>query len=153
MSSVPTPPYGDATRVEALAGVDHDTALSLLDTACWIIDTYVWPGTIPEPVPMPVDTAATLLAVRLNYATPGGAQVVSESMGSYSYRVALSEAAHDLAARLPADLAAMLDPYAPRHGTTGSITTPAAGSESAMPVDWWQRDLEHPDPLLSTDTR
>jgi len=140
--STPTPPYGDAARVETLAGVDNATALMLLDTACWIIDSYVSPGTIPSPVPMRVDTAATLLAVRLNTAGTGP-QVVSESMGSYSYRLAVSAAADELAATFPADLAGMLAPWAPLGaGTTGTLNTGPPGG--AWPVDWWQRNYDDP---------
>ena len=141
--STPTPPYGDAARVSTLAGVDQATALALLDTACWIIDSYVWPGVIPtDPVPVPVDTVATLLAVRLNAAATGP-QVVAESMGSYSYRLAVSESAVELAGRLPAELAAMLGPWAP--GRSGAATLTTGPDGCPWPIDWWQRDLEEPD--------
>lgn len=145
--STPTPPYGDPSRVETLAGVDNATALALLDTACWIIDTYVSPDVIPTPVPMRVDSAATILAVRLHVAATDTG-LVSESMGSYSYRRNVSAAADELAGMFPADLADMLAPWAPARSGLGTYTTPVFGGLGSWPVDWWQRNYDDPDTWL-----
>lgn len=45
------------------------------------------------------------------------------------------------------DLAAALDPWAPRHQEAYTLNTAPAAGSSSWPIDWWQRDLDN---LLKT---
>lgn len=106
------------------------------------VTAFLWPNPVPDPVPLPVYAATMQLAVRAaGAAAPGGGQVVSESIGAYSYRLA-NPATLDELLLLPEDLQDELAPWAPAYRSTAySIPLHQAVVES-LPVDWWQRDLD-----------
>lgn len=92
-------------------------------------------------MPPPIHAVGLALAARFSGAalTKAGA-VTSETIGSYSYRLA-SPLTFDNVVLVLGDLAAELDPWSTRHQTTYTLdTSPAVAT--VWPADWWQRDLD-----------
>jgi hypothetical protein len=124
-----------------LFGLAEDEAERVSALVQLSIEAYCWPGVIPDPVPPPVHAAGLTLAARFSGAalTKAGA-VLSETLGSYSYRLA-SPLTFDQVMELAATVGDALAPWAPRHVTAYTIDT-YPSSWGDWPVDWWQRDLD-----------
>jgi hypothetical protein len=128
-------------ELEALLGLEADEAVRVSALVQLTITAYIWPNTVPDPVPPPMHAVGLALSARFAGAelTKAGS-IVGETVGSYSYRLA-SPLTFDNVVTVLGDLADALAPWAPRH--TGVYTLDVSPSElGAWPVDWWQRDLD-----------
>jgi hypothetical protein len=109
-----------------------------------IVETVLWPASVPDPVPPPITMAAFSIGCRLAVAGAGGEQaagerVISESLGAYSYRLA-NVATIDGAFALTDYERRLLGPWL----TTGKAYELDTGGAIAMPWWWFQYDLDRP---------
>lgn len=153
--SLPAPVI-DPEDVRALVpGLSLEDATLYASLATLALEAALWPGSIPAaPLPSPLDLAGLSIATRLasaGAASGSGATVVSESIGSYTYR---------LATPLPLDVAlAFTDAerklLAPWLGQTRVYDVSVSGATFGWPADWWQRDYDRleyaPQPDVSPD--
>ena len=142
MSSPPEQPaVVTPEELVELLGLDADDADRAAQLVQITIEAYLWPDTIPDPVPPPIHAVGLALAARFSGAalTKAGA-VTGETIGSYSYRLA-SPLTFDNVVLLLGDLAEALDPWSTRHQSTYTLDT-APPALAGWPADWWQRDLD-----------
>ena len=109
------------------------------------LNAALYPCELPaDPLPAPLELALAIVANRIYAASPeaGGAtgQVVSESIGAYSYRYAAPETL-DTAALVGGTVAKLIQPW---NCKPGVYDISVAGSRAGWPVDWWQQDLDNP---------
>jgi hypothetical protein len=133
---------GDDLQVydPALGQADADRLAGVATDA---VEAFLEPRPVPDPVPKRMRMVAIAFALRFNRATPNTAgAVVSESLGSYSYRLDRPMPL-DAALKLPDELASELLPWAPHRGKVYTVDVELdAGRPSWWPADWWQRDLD-----------
>lgn len=114
----------------------------ILESAELVLAAALWPCPVPdEPWPAPVDVAISIIASRLYVAGKAGEgqTLVSESIGSYTYRLAERLTAEG-AALVPAHVLELVEPWSCRKRVYDVSTWPTAGE---LPVDWWQRNLDN----------
>ena len=134
----------DPADVQAvLPGLTIEQATLAAQLATAAVQAVLWPNTIPDPPPPPVYAVLLAAAVRFGRALEQGAAlpVVSESIGSYSYRLATPATMDGAFGLTDAELAA-LDPWTARSGACTLDTWPRPAWP--WPTDWWQRNLETP---------
>jgi hypothetical protein len=114
----------------------------LLADATLVLAAVLWPCELPdEPYPPPIEVAIGVVASRL-YAygkTGEGQTVVSESLGSYSYRLSEAMTAEG-AALVPTSVLKLIEPWNCRKSV---YEISIAGGPLGWPVDWWQRNLDN----------
>lgn len=145
--ALPDPAIPPEDLQAVMPGLSLEDATRYCSLATLAVSAAIWPKVIPNPPNPPAPMYAALLSVATRFATVGeasgdsvsGMPVVSESIGSYSYRLqspptldsilALTDAERNLLAPWLAPSAYMLD-LAPN---------PWVG----WPIDWWQRDYDN----------
>jgi hypothetical protein len=136
------PPALDVCELERLfPGLDAAEAQRAVLLGTLAVAAALWPNELPAP-PLPVPVTAVLLSVsaRIMHAgTAGQAEVVSESLGAYSYRRETSGTESGLLWLNDAELEA-LEPW--RGGRKGAYELDVACSALGWPIDWWQRDYD-----------
>jgi hypothetical protein len=137
----------DPADVQALVpGLSTEDAERCAQLATLMLEAVLWPGPVPEqPLPAPMYQATLAAAARLASSTAAssssaGAPIVSESIGTYTYRLATPTPA-DAALTFTDDELELLEPWlGPAQQTAYSVSV--WGTPGARPVDWWQRDLD-----------
>jgi hypothetical protein len=144
LSSTPAqPPVVTPEELVELLGLDAEEAARVAQLVQITIEAYLWPATIPDPVPPPIHAVGLALSARFAGATLTKAgQVQSESVGSYSYRL-FSPLTFDNVVMLLGDLAGALDPWAPRHQEAYTLNTAPPIAPAGWPIGWWQADLDN----------
>ena len=138
--ALPPPALDSCDLVGLVPGLDPATAERAVALATLVVTAALYPNPIPSPIPAPV--AQVLLSVSLRVAgatTVGGGQVVSESIGGYSYRLA-SPPSLDAAFGLTD---AERDALAPWAGSSGVYELTTGLGALGWPIDWWQRDYDN----------
>lgn len=123
--------------------LDDASATRLAELADEAVVAYLEPSPVPDPVPRRVRMVAIAHAFRVNRATTKSGGIVSESLGSYSYRLDRAVPL-DSAIMLDDDLAKELAPWAPHRSKVYdvSVALDDVTRPSWWPADWWQRDLD-----------
>jgi hypothetical protein len=143
--TLPAPAIDPADVLAVMPSLTIEQATLAAQLATVAVGAVLWPEPIP-PTPTPEPVYAVLLssAVRFGTAIAQGTAlpVVSESIGSYSYRVA-QPATLPTAFGLTAGELEALEPWT-SHDTAYDVSTAGAlGSPLVVPVDWWQRNLDN----------
>lgn len=152
MSVTPTalpPPAIDPGDVQlVLPSLSPEQAALAAQLATAALQAALWPNPIPEPIPPPVYAVLLQVATRFGIAIEQGtaSPVVSESIGSYSYRLATPQGWGGAFGLSDDDLAAL----APWMGRAGVYDVSIVGGVSDWPPDWWQRNLEQGGDVLPT---
>lgn len=139
-TAIDTAPAIDPGHVIALVpGTSPEDAARCAALATLAVRAAIWPSELP-PAPMPAPLYAVTLAIAGRFASTGagGSPVVSESLGSYTWRRA-TPALADLVALSEGELDA-LRPWA---GMSGVYDVSIAGARGTWPYDWFQRDLDN----------
>ena len=114
----------------------------LVGLARLTLNAALWPCTLPaDPLPPPLELALAIVTNRIYVAGDGGGspQVVSESIGAYSYRLAAPDTV-DQAALVGGSVADLIRPWKCQPG----VYDLSLRGGSVWPSDWWQRDLDNP---------
>jgi hypothetical protein len=152
-------------ELERILEVGEERAELLVELATRVVASALYPNEIPDaPEPAPMRDVGLRVAIRLNRSTPDtSGAVISESIGSYTYRLAAALAL-DGALRLTDDEAKDLGPWLPVGGrrvydvsVTGhnrgrsSSSAEVAVPSTLGPAFEFERDLDHPDDELASD--
>src|SRR5262245_42147679 len=143
MRALPSPALDPCDVAALMPDVDSEDVERGVVLATLAVQAAIWPNELPPP-PLPAPLAAVLLSISARLATsptPGTPQVVSESLGSYSWRAANPPTLDAALALSDGELDA-LAPWMPaaKRGAYELTTLPAG---PVWPVDWWQRDLDN----------
>lgn len=114
----------------------------ILAEAKVVLAAVLYPCPVPpEPYPAPIDVALNIIGSRLYvFGKAGeGQALVSESLGSYTYRLADPLDAQ-AAALVPAAVYELVEPWACRKRVYDVGTYPTS---TPPPFDYWQRDLDN----------
>jgi hypothetical protein len=124
-----------------LPGLTTEQATLAAQLATVAVEAAIWPNTIPDPLPAPMYEVLLSASVRFGQAILQGSAlpVVSESLGSYSYRLAAPATLTGAFGLTSSELVA-LGPWISR-GTCYDVSV--SGGAVAWPVDWWQRDYDN----------
>lgn len=142
-----TADVGTITAGELLAldsNLTAERAAAVLELARRGVRAWVAPATDLGALPWPdrVELVVLRQALRLARATPDtSGAVVSESLGSYTYRLARPLSLDD-ALELGDDLKRELLPWAPHRAKAYSATIGLDTVGGDRPVDWWARDWD-----------
>ena len=124
-----------------LLGLTAEEAARASELVQITIEAYCWPTVVPEPIPPPMHAVGLALAARFSGASLSkSGSVVSETVGSFSYRLASPLTFDSVVMALGDELAQALSPWAPRHSKT--YTLDLAPGLGVWPADYWQRDLD-----------
>jgi len=140
--SLPAPAI-DACELERVMGVDAADAQRAVVLATLAVEAAIWPNELPDP-PLPAPLQAVLLTIATRIAgstVPGSSQVVSESIGAYSYRLAGPPSLDDALALSELERRA-LAPWMPA-GKRSAYQLDTSYPMPAFPIDWWQRDYDN----------
>jgi hypothetical protein len=134
-----------ADELEQLLGLTPEEADRCSQLVQIAVEAYLWPAAVPDPVPPPMHAVGLALAARFAGAqlTKAGA-ITSETLGSYSYRLA-SPLTFDNVMTLMGEFADALVPWAPTHQGAYELDVSGGWPPSWWPADWWQRNLERLD--------
>lgn len=129
-------------ELETLLGLEPAEAERVSQLVQITVEAYCYPTVFTDPVPPPVHAVGLALAGRFAGAqlTKAGA-ITSETLGSYSYRLASPLTLDQVLATLGPGLADTLMPWAPMHWTAYEVDL--RGGLAVWPADWWQRDLDN----------
>jgi hypothetical protein len=141
VSESATPPPGTEFLPDELP---PEQSAELVALARLVLNAALYPATLPaDPLPAPLELALAIVTRRLYNLAPGSStgQVVSESIGSYSYSLASPESL-DTAALIEGPVSGLIAPW---RGQTGvyEIDLKTSVSKLGWPIDWWQRDLDN----------
>jgi len=146
--SLPPPVLDPEDLLAILPSLTPEEAALYASLATLVLQSVIWPNSIPDPLPPPVQTAGLSIAVRLARAGEAAGNelgsVVSESIGAYTYRLA-SPATFDSALSLTDAERTLLRPWLGQ--TSAYDVRTALPTEYAWPPGWWQSDydvLEYP---------
>jgi hypothetical protein len=119
----------------------QETVDELTGLARLALNAALYPCTLPaDPLPAPLELALAIVTKRIYEASPAGGgaspQLVSESIGAYSYRLASPETL-DIAALVGGTVDNLIHPWKCQHGVYDVLTV---GTAPQWPVDWWQRN-------------
>lgn len=138
------PPAVDPELVQAInPELSDEQATLAAQLATASVLAVIYPNEIPDPQPAPVSAVLLSVATRYGIAIAQGtaSPVVSESIGSYSYRLATPQTLGG-AFGLTEDELATLQPW----GSGGGVyELSLVGDTEPWPPDWWQRNLEDTD--------
>jgi hypothetical protein len=125
----------------AVPDLTDDDARRCSELATLALEAFVWPADRPEPVPPPMYLATLRMAIRLavSGSTPGGGQVVSESIGTYTYRLR-APTESDVALEFNGSELALLRRAGFGPSNIGQMDI--GGDGGYRPFDWWQRDYD-----------
>jgi hypothetical protein len=144
-------PAIDPEDVLALApGASEEQALAAARLATLMLQAAIYPRELPDPLPPNLYMAALMAAGRLARAGDPTGEVVSESLGSYSYRVQAPMPPEQALAFTEYELALIGQTWLDTG--PGTTRTPTV-MPFAWPIDWWQRDFDEPFRLLFGDER
>jgi hypothetical protein len=134
-------PAIDPADVQALVpGLGDEEALAAARLATLLLAAAIYPRPLPDPLPPPLYLAALTAAGRLARAGDPTGSVVSESLGSYSYRLNLPTPVDEALAFTEAELG-LIGPWLGRTGAY-DLRTPSRMGGFVWPFDWWQRDYD-----------
>jgi hypothetical protein len=138
--ALPSPaiPPEDVQAILPSLTLEQATLAAQLATVA--VEAALWPAAIPQPPPAPVYGVLLSVSVRFGQAILQGATlpIVSESLGSYSYRLATPASLPSAFGLTDAELEA-LQPWS----SHGVYDVSIAGGAEPWPVDWWQRDVDN----------
>lgn len=142
--TLPQPVIDPADVQAILPSLSVEDATLYASLATLALQAATWPNALPpSPLPPPLYQVGLAIATRLAVAgetiQEGSSQIVSESIGAYTYRIA-NPGTLDSALILTDAERKLIRPWLGQAsaydvGTGGSIVWPA---------DWWQRNLDHP---------
>lgn len=120
--------------------VDELVALARL-----VLNAALFPNELPaDPLPAPLELALALVANRIwklaETEGKGALPVISESLGSYSYRLATPDSPDSLLGDRVLDL---IRPWMPSGGQGVYELHVGGARPTSWPVDWWQRDYDN----------
>lgn len=128
--------------------LDAAKAGRVLALARRVVDAYLAPGdTSTVLADSRVELVVLRQALRVARASPPSSSagaIVSESLGSYTYRLD-RPLPLDTALQLDADLQRELLPFAPHRSRVYSAPVGLGDRRAQWPVDWWQRNLDNLD--------
>ena len=140
--SLPDPVIDPADLEAIMPGLTPEEASLYCSLATLALEAVCWPMPIPAaPLPAPLELAGLSIATRLaaaGEAAGEGGAVVSESIGSYTYRLA-TPLALDQALSLTDAERDLLRPWA---GQTGVYDLSVLGPTLDWPLGWWQADYD-----------
>jgi hypothetical protein len=146
-TGLPEPIIPPADVLVVLPDLSSEEADRAARMATLAVQTYLYPCPVPDPLPVPVYQAAMILATRAASVPTGvGGQIVGESIGSYSYRLAAPLSGAD-ALVVGDQVAQLLEPWACKKTAYDVSVNPWACS--GWPDDWWQRDIDNDWPICS----
>jgi hypothetical protein len=137
--ALPEPVIDPADVMALVPGTTIEEATAAASLATLALQAAVWPNPLPDPLPPPMYQAGLSCAARIARAGDPSGQVVSESLGAYSYRVA-SATAPDVALYLTE---AELDLLRPWLGSPGVYDIDVTGSAAPWSYEWFQRNLDN----------
>jgi hypothetical protein len=140
--ALPAPAIDPADVQAVLPALTTEQATLAAQLATVAVEAALYPNTIPSPTPQPVYAVLLQASVRFGSAILQGSvlPVVSESLGSYSYRLATPATLASGFGLTAAELEA-LEPWTA--GRSGAYDLSVAGTAPQWPVDWWQRNYDH----------
>jgi len=137
------------TTVDAVLALypdaDRQRVAALIPIVSQAIDAQVCTD-IPDPTPDAVQLAAQFMVIDAHTGTTGG-DVISETIGGYSYRLANPQALTNtlMLRRGSGPAAELLDAWLCAD-VYQLDTNPNKTSHAGLwPIDWWQRDYDNPD--------
>lgn len=144
-AGLPDPIIDPAIVADVVPGTTPEQAMLCAQLATLAVQTAIWPTAVPDPVPLPIMSATLSIACRLAVAGTGGesaaeGRVVSESIGSYSYRLADVPGIGDGLALTDVERR-LLAPWM----SASTVYELNTGTAIALPWDWFQHDLDRPD--------
>jgi hypothetical protein len=139
VTALPDPAIPPEDVQAIMPGLTPEQATLAAQLATVAVEAALHPNPIPDPTPAPVYAVLMQASVRFGSAIEqGGAlPVVSESLGSYSYRLA-NPATLPGAFGLSED---QLEQLAPWSGRSDAYELYLRGSYT-WPADYWQRDYD-----------
>jgi hypothetical protein len=139
--ALPTPAIDACDLQAAVPGLDPDAAARAVVLATLAVEAAIWPNELPAP-PLPPPLQAVLLTVSARLAGSSGVagtQIVSESIGAYSYRLSGPPTLDTALGLTDAELDA-LEPWM-SHQRVYELSV--VGAPLAWPVNWWQCDYDN----------
>jgi hypothetical protein len=125
--------------IALVPGTSPEDAVRCASLATLAVSAAIYPNELPPaPLPAPLHAATLAIAGRFASSGAGGSPVVSESLGSYTWRRA-TPALADLLELSGGELKAL----APWSGKATVYDVSIAGAPSTWPYDWFQRDLDN----------
>ena len=144
LRTLPEPAF-DPEDVQAFVpGLELADAELYASLATLALEAAVYPAALAAPLPAPFAVVALQVAARLAGSIPAGTegQVVSESIGSYTYRLATSPT-RDVALILTEQEAELVS----GGSAAGAYELTTGAPAVAWSADWWQRDYDRPETL------
>lgn len=137
--ALPPPAIDPGAVISLVPGTSPEDAARCASLATLAVQAALHPNELP-PAPMPAPLYAATLAIAGRFVTSGagGSPVVSESLGSYTWRRA-TPALADLLELSGGELKAL----APWSGKSSVYDVSIAGGGGTFPYDWFQRDLDN----------
>lgn len=141
--ALPPPAIDPEDLIALVPGTSPEDAARYCSLATLAVEAAIWPNTLPDPLPPPLHAATLAIAGRFARSGTAGGQpaVVSESIGSYTYRLAEPLSADAALYLLDAELE-LLGPWLPE-GKRSAFELHLGGAMVPWPVDWWQRNLDN----------
>jgi hypothetical protein len=131
----------DPADVQAVVpGITMEEATQAASLATLALQAAVWPNSLPDPLPPPMYQAGLSCAARIARSGDPSGQVVSESLGAYSYRVA-GTVPSDVALYLTEAELELLQPWLGQQGVY-DIDVSGAGA-APWSYEWFQRNLDN----------
>lgn len=140
-----------APRALPVAAIDPDDVILLVpgtspedaeraaQLATLALQAVLWPNEIPDPMPPPMYAVGLALAGRIVQAEGAAGQIVSESIGSYTYRLATPEQGAAVFGFTEAEL----DVLRPWLGRSGAYQLDVGAAPTGWPLGWWQGDYDN----------
>jgi hypothetical protein len=140
--ALPAPAIDPADVRAVLPALTLEQATLAAQLATVAVEAALYPNPIPSPTPQPVYAVLLQASVRFGSAILQGSvlPVVSESLGSYSYRLATPATLASGFGLTAAELEA-LEPWTVGRG--GVYDLDVSGGAVAWPVDAWQRNYDN----------
>jgi hypothetical protein len=142
--ALPDPAIDPADVQAILPDLTLEQATLAAQLATVAVSAVLYPTPIPTPTPEPIYAVLLAAATRAGIAILQGSAlpVVSESLGSYSYRLATPQSLGGVFGLTDEELG-WLEPWTARDTAYDIDVAPWAGPP--WPFDWWQSNLEQPD--------
>jgi hypothetical protein len=136
-TALPAPAIDPADVIALVPGTSPEDAARYASLATLAVQAAIWPNELPPaPMPAPLYAVTLMIAGRFARSGGGGAAVVSESIGGYTYRLATPT---EGGLALLADELDALGPWAP----SGAYDVSTYPSSAPLPYDYFQRDLDN----------
>lgn len=123
-----------------------EDAEEIVALARLVLEAALYPNVLPpDPLPAPLELALAIVANRIwklsETEGAGALPVISESIGSYSYRLATPGGA-EATLILSDAILGLIEPWLPV-GAGGAYELHTGRTPLGWPLDWWQRDLDN----------